>query len=322
MPGWDDTIFNGLTAKPRRRKGLPADPGEDHDFRSRFMREVRFEQQEGPLPPRPKDRDDWWTGKGGPSINQGGQQQPWTPASLPNLVAWYDAQAASTIILNGSTVSQWNDKSGHGYNAVQGTAASQPTHGATSFNGKPGLTFNGSSNAIVAAAPAGLFPNAFAWYGAIAPQSSAANISPFDRGLNNLPAPFYLSGSSVFIGNGSTYTLDPGPTSYRLLTVGAPVVFGGLYTKSGDAYTEWSNGTQSYLNAAEGAAANYGDNATTINLGSRPDSGGYYSGVTGEMVLAGALATADRQKLEGYMAWRWGLQGLLPAGHPYKAGPP
>src|SRR5215472_10667469 len=40
----------------------------------------------------------------------------WTPAQLPNLVAWYDAQTASTIILNGSTVAQWNDRSGNGLN--------------------------------------------------------------------------------------------------------------------------------------------------------------------------------------------------------------
>jgi hypothetical protein len=29
-----------------------------------------------------------------------------------------------------------------------------------------------------------------------------------------------------------------------------------------------------------------------------------------------------RQKLEGYAAWKWGLQGLLPPGHPYVATPP
>src|SRR5262252_144332 len=34
------------------------------------------------------------------------------------------------------------------------------------------------------------------------------------------------------------------------------------------------------------------------------------------------LADADRQSLEGFLAWRFGLQGLLPAGHPYKASPP
>jgi hypothetical protein len=34
-----------------------------------------------------------------------------------------------------------------------------------------------------------------------------------------------------------------------------------------------------------------------------------------------AIAT-DRQKLEEYLAWKWGLQGSLPPTHPYKNFPP
>src|SRR5215469_9229577 len=90
---------------------------------------------------------------------------PWTPASLPGLVAWYDGQNAASITLNGSTVSQWNDQSGHGYNVVQGTAANQPTYNATGLNGYPALVFNGSTNALGVAMAAGVFPNAIGYYG-------------------------------------------------------------------------------------------------------------------------------------------------------------
>ena len=34
------------------------------------------------------------------------------------------------------------------------------------------------------------------------------------------------------------------------------------------------------------------------------------------------LSTEDRQKLEGYLAWKWGLEANLPAGHPYESTPP
>lgn len=34
------------------------------------------------------------------------------------------------------------------------------------------------------------------------------------------------------------------------------------------------------------------------------------------------LATLQVQMIEGYMAWKWGLQANLPAGHPYKNAPP
>jgi hypothetical protein len=31
---------------------------------------------------------------------------------------------------------------------------------------------------------------------------------------------------------------------------------------------------------------------------------------------------STRQILEGYLAWKWGLTGLLPAGHPWKNASP
>jgi hypothetical protein len=47
------------------------------------------------------------------------------------------------------------------------------------------------------------------------------------------------------------------------------------------------------------------------------------NGRIAEVVVANTLADAgDRQRLEGYLAWKWGLQGNLPADHPWKAAPP
>jgi hypothetical protein len=34
------------------------------------------------------------------------------------------------------------------------------------------------------------------------------------------------------------------------------------------------------------------------------------------------LSTTDRQKLEGYLAHKWGLAANLPADHPYKSAAP
>jgi hypothetical protein len=53
------------------------------------------------------------------------------------------------ITLNGSTVSTWADQSGNGNDYSQGTAANQPTWGATSGpNNTPALTFNGTTNVL------------------------------------------------------------------------------------------------------------------------------------------------------------------------------
>jgi hypothetical protein len=34
------------------------------------------------------------------------------------------------------------------------------------------------------------------------------------------------------------------------------------------------------------------------------------------------LTTVQRQQVEGYLAWKWGLVGSLPANHPFRLFPP
>lgn len=68
----------------------------------------------------------------------------WTPLDLnTNTLAWWDSsQGVST---SSSSVTSWIDRKS-GYNAVQGTSASQPTFSVTSFNGAPGITSDGTDD--------------------------------------------------------------------------------------------------------------------------------------------------------------------------------
>eukprot|EP00962_Isochrysis_galbana_P043172 scaffold16362_cov165-Isochrysis_galbana.AAC.1 len=69
---------------------------------------------------------------------------PWTPAQINTLV-WYDADDSSTIVVDSlSRVSQWNDKSGNGYNVSQSTSARQPSYVTNGVGGKASLSFNES----------------------------------------------------------------------------------------------------------------------------------------------------------------------------------
>jgi len=48
-----------------------------------------------------------------------------------------------------------------------------------------------------------------------------------------------------------------------------------------------------------------------------------WDGVVCEIVSYGStLSTSDRQKMEGYLAWKWNLVSLLPSNHPYKNSRP
>jgi len=50
----------------------------------------------------------------------------------------------------------------------------------------------------------------------------------------------------------------------------------------------------------------------------------FFRGRIGEIIwINDSVVTTDtRQKIQGYLAWKWGTEGNLPVGHPYKDNPP
>jgi hypothetical protein len=243
----------------------------------------------------------------------------WTPALMSNLVAWYDAQNTSSIILNGLTVSQWNDQSGHGYNAVQGTAAYQPTYNATGLNGYPALTFNGTNNYLQLSIPTGQFPTAVSCAYVVTANTVNFHGGLFSQVLSASPYnadPIYDESGGVYIGDGSTQAALG--SAFPQTTT--PVVFIRNYDRPSDALVESNNGTV-VTNSQPAGATSYGSTGDQVRFGTAYGHP-FTSGTYGEAIACAGVTTADRQKLEGYLAWKWGMQANLPAGHPYKGGPP
>jgi hypothetical protein len=67
-----------------------------------------------------------------------------------------------------------------------------------------------------------------------------------------------------------------------------------------------------------------GTNSSTITTGlqtiriGRSDVGENCNSFIGEIVYYNrVLTTLERQELEGYLAWKWGLQASLPSTHPF-----
>jgi len=75
------------------------------------------------------------------NITAGLYHSLFNPKSIAGLILWLDADDSSTITLNGSNVSQWNDKSTSAYNFTQATAANQPARTLSGQNSKTVLTF-------------------------------------------------------------------------------------------------------------------------------------------------------------------------------------
>lgn len=87
---------------------------------------------------------------------------PWTPTDLgASLLDMWDAEEAGTLSLSGAAVTAWASVK-NGYSAAQGTGAARPIYSATSFNSRPGLTFDGSDDVLIYAAqpfPSGATPS-------------------------------------------------------------------------------------------------------------------------------------------------------------------
>lgn len=67
------------------------------------------------------------------------------PNTIPNLALWL---SADSVVLNGSNVQQWTDRSGNANHAIQNNAAQQPTrvNNITSLNNYPVVNFNGTDD--------------------------------------------------------------------------------------------------------------------------------------------------------------------------------
>lgn len=80
-----------------------------------------------------------------------------TPLSLgADLYDMWDAEMPSTISTSGATVTEWRSVK-NGYAATQAIGAAMPIYSAVSFNGRPGLLFDGLDDELTYAGT-GVFP--------------------------------------------------------------------------------------------------------------------------------------------------------------------
>lgn len=81
-------------------------------------------------------------------VGGGGRRPLWTPERLgASLYDFWDAERSNTLTLSGAEVTAWASAKG-GLSAAQATAANRPTWAANSFNGRPGVTFDGASDEL------------------------------------------------------------------------------------------------------------------------------------------------------------------------------
>ena len=217
----------------------------------------------------------------------------WTPAALgSSLALWLDADDFSTITLNGSTVSQWRDKSGNGRHASQANPANQPIYTLNGQGGLAVIVFDGLNDVLQTAASFSLGETVVT----VARRTHVnqcvveADGEPYYRGLWGDNYPRYSSHLNYGVNGGQLSTTLP------LSAVGATAIVAQTGNQVG---------------------------ARSWRLGAGFPSNAPLNGFIPEMVATSALlSTIDLQYLVGYLAHKWGLTADLPINHLFKFTPP
>lgn len=232
----------------------------------------------------------------------------WSPTNITTAL-WLDAADASTLIASSGRISQWSDKSGNARHATEAEAGPKIT---TAFqNGLNVVEFDPASNTINQLALASQLTG----LGHVFFVAKKNNVN--DSGVVSSN---FLAGDDVRSiifgdGNGSNFlvqqitgslsTAVPGQwhiAEIETTGVNASLGINGTRTTSADTDTMQVSHIGRYANT----------NTTFRNQYS-------FRGVIGEYIaIVSSLSTTNRQKMEGYLAHKWGLTANLSSDHPYK----
>ena len=256
------------------------------------------------------------------SILRPNQKPAWEfdPRSVPGCQLWLDADDTSTITIStGISISAWRDKSVNNKSATA-NGTTKPTR----------VTAGRNRRAYVSFGTAGYF----------------TITSPFSLGTGD-----FAIFAVVQVPNGSVtsnYILarnDGGTESWEMrvsTTVGGAIE--ALYTAGG--VTSMTTSTQNLSNSwtVESFVALRGTSSTLYDLGlqvaqtstvssgtlstaspyslcigsrTTTASGLWQSNMAEILVYSGTISNTTRQQIEGYLAWKWGLNASVNTLHPY-----
>lgn len=244
-------------------------------------------------------------------INPFAFRKPFAPSDLSSLRMWIDASDTSTITASGSPlkVSQVDDKSGNGNHVAQATASLQPTSGASTQNGLNVLDANNDRLANSYQMTAG---------------HTVLSVYKHTNEPSTVLQTFFgatVTGQGIGMGwntTSKTYNsfIWASTESNRSIAHDAGFIIQGMTVTASWAHTVRVNG----------------ENGSTTSTSSPSIASGFIAIVDGGLGLVGSLAetvvfnaalsSSDLEKVEGYLAHKWGLTSKLPAGHPYKTVAP
>jgi len=222
-------------------------------------------------------------------------------------------------------VTSWTDVSGNARN-VSGAPGDQPASVISSLlNSKTAARFDGSTDTLTRAAVD--LGQSWSIFAAFTTGSSVTGILVSD-GYSSNDVSYMLGAASPFMGVGELVTGIHRSNSWTIAKEASPLsaatgyLAAGIRT-SGSGLFVYKNGSQ-VATAAAGSATTF-NSGDSLFIGRRWDIAEvpFWNGDIAEIIAYnGSLSDTERQKIEGYLAHKYGLQSQLPSGHPYKTTAP
>jgi hypothetical protein len=254
-----------------------------------------------------------------------------SPLDVANMTLWLDATTGlfdattggSAVTADASAVARWEDQSGNARHFTQATSNDRPVLKTSVLNSRNVIRFDGSNDKLTGGLALSNFVSASAH--SVFVVGKAASVATNNTSFNYQNAAFYGDTGgylSIFFrstGLVGAYnwdgTDDAVTTSYAINT---NAVF----------YSQLNGGSiRLRLNGGTEASASSGSTQVltgTLELGRQFNNNSYcLNGDIAEVIFFNAaLSATDREKIEGYLAHRWGLTAGLPVAHPYKTTAP
>jgi hypothetical protein len=222
-------------------------------------------------------------------------------------------------------INKWFDKSGLGNHA---TANTNITYNSTGLNSKSAMIFDSATkyltgNNSISGSYLAMFVIASVNNSPVAVEVALA----FSNGLGQTP--YDSIAFNEFTLNSTTglipfrYFVQPNPLPY-LPPTSTPTLFEAWYDGSFMYSTaQCGSNTTNYLTTKTASSENFSSTFFCIGNSTAP-SPAFFGSISEILVYnpSSALAYSDIQKIEGYLSWKWGLQGNLPSTHLYKNSPP